>query len=98
MKFAVKALQEGAIDPARVDENRFCVRGLESKTTDGSQQRSQNKKLARKVVLDEQKRQAKTGKVDPSYISYLYKESTHLSLLMAQEIAMEDEEFVFRSQ
>ena len=98
MKFAVKALQEGAIDPARVDENRFCVRGLESKTTDGSQQRSQNKKLARKVVLDEQKRQAKAGKVDPSYIAYLYKESTHLSLLMAQEIAMEDEEFVFRSQ
>ena len=98
MKFAAKALEEGTIQRHDVDDNeQFCIRGLESRTQKGHVQRSNNKKESRRIVLVEQRRQKQSGKFDPSYISYLYKESTRISLLMAQEIAMEDEAFVLHS-
>ena len=108
MKFAAKALekqqqqQAGAAIKERHnvvtdDNDHFCIRGLEFRTQSGHQQRSNNKKESRRIVLVEQRRQKQSGKSDPSYISYLYKESTRISLLMAQEIAMEDEAFVYRN-
>lgn len=66
-------------------------RGLEHKTPMGAQRRSENRRRAKKTVLDEQAFQRKIGFIDPEYIATLYKTVTHRSRVEANTLGIRDE-------
>ena len=72
--------------------NQF--RGLEFRTRKGKSMKGESRKLANSIVLQEQERQRKSGICDQDYLALLYKQQSRLSIVMAQEIAMDDEEYI----
>ena len=56
--------------------------------------KGESRKLANSIVLQEQERQRKSGICDQDYLALLYKQQSRLSIVMAQEIAMDDEEYI----
>ena len=66
------------------------VRGLETKTPEGSKKRKGNRFAAMFTVLDEQDRQREQGIVDPEYIALLYRQSSAHCQQKAIETAAND--------
>lgn len=66
------------------------VRGLETKTPEGSKTRKGNRFAAMFAVLDEQDRQREQGIVDPEYIALLYRQSSAHCQTKAIETAAND--------
>ena len=74
------------------DDDQYCRRGLESYTPDGSRRRKSNRAAATAAVLDEQDEQFDEGVFEPEYIAQVYKfESEHCQVL-ANTIALADQE------
>jgi hypothetical protein len=53
------------------DDESCCARGLENQTRSGQQARKANKKLIRKIVMEEQALQKDEGVSDPDSIAFL---------------------------
>ena len=70
-------------------KSQVCIRGLECRTKQGSYMRFESRETSLNVVLMEQRRQQCLGIVDVQQLSRVYKQSTHVSVVMAQELAME---------
>ena len=56
--------------------------------------KGESRMLSKSIVLQEQKRQRKLNISDPDYLALLYKQNSQISKVVAQEMAMDDEEFV----
>ncbi|KAG7352107.1 hypothetical protein IV203_008155 [Nitzschia inconspicua] len=69
-----------------------CFRGLEGKTHEGQIKRRLMKENARKVVFEEQQRQASLGFYDPYAISHEYHKATQFSRTSALRLGCRDEE------
>ena len=90
VKEAANTLETLGFRKCHADPN-FCVRGLEIRTTAGSRARIQSKISARQVVMQEQQRQLKEGRVNPKYMAILYITDCRDSQVLAQEAGMDDE-------
>jgi hypothetical protein len=87
----IKKLMRGA----KVEEsNNETARGLEFRTRDGAMQRQKNKIQSVQTVLDEQDRQFSVGLYDVEKISELYATFAQPCLILARDLAVEDENFV----
>ncbi|KAG7366213.1 hypothetical protein IV203_028883 [Nitzschia inconspicua] len=69
-----------------------CFRGLEGKTHEGQIRKRLLKENARKVVFEEQQRQASLGFYDPNAISHEYHKATQFSRTSALRLGCRDEE------
>ena len=70
-------------------KSQSCIRGLECRTKQGSYMRFESRETSMNVVLMEQRRQQSLGIVDVQQLSRVYKQCTHVSVIMAHELAME---------
>ena len=71
-------------------EGDECIRGLESRTTDGSQRAEHSRRAAREAVFEEQHH----SNGDAESISKAYILCTQLALHRAKELALQDETYV----
>ena len=94
---AIKEMEAGGATTAETKRAQFLhnrFRGLETRTAKGSSMKGESRMLSKTVVLQEQKRQRQLNISDPDYLALLYKQNSQISKVMAQEMAMDDEEFV----
>ena len=94
---AIKEMEAGGATTAEAKRAQFLhnrFRGLEARTAKGSSMKGESRMLSKSIVLQEQKRQRKLNISDPDYLALLYKQNSQISKVVAQEMAMDDEEFV----
>lgn len=75
----------------RLKDKKYCARGLESETKVGLQSRLMNRRLAQKVVLEEQGRQHREGVREPMYLAYLYHSATSSCQVWANLVGLSDQ-------
>jgi len=85
-------MSDGKLTTHDDNNSKYCSRGLEGKTRDGSRQRSRNRTNAACAVLDEQYRQIFEGESDQNSIARVYAKQTSHSRKTALDMASRDEE------
>lgn len=78
------------------DDDEYCTRGLEIRTTHGSRSRELNKLRARAAVLCEQDRQMRLGQKDPEVVARIYQHFSEHCRAAARNLGMQDEEEAFK--
>ncbi len=74
-----------------LDENKYCMRGLEYKTPEGARQRFHLKRTSRETVLREQELQySRTGVCDQEILASIYRDCTHEARVSANIVGFSD--------
>jgi hypothetical protein len=74
------------------NKDKYCFRGLESKTREGARRRKEMKDVAIKAVLQEQKLQKEGGIEDPESVKRIYRIHCHQAHFTAYELGLVDKE------
>lgn len=77
-----------------VSSNEFCERGVEYHTREGSATRHENKRRARRAVLDAQEAQREQNVSDPGALASAYQETTRDCQVRAAMIGHSDAMYV----
>jgi hypothetical protein len=91
-QYEIRALKKAVVNETALDEQEYCVRGLEHKLSIQAQlQRQINTFSVIQSVLDEQRRQRELGVKDPTRLAFKSKRQSQESCELALERAKLDE-------